>query len=297
MAESRESIESKVKKEIQKTGLPTEIRVTEALSNEGWTIFNEYPYLDIDENNVRTLDIVANKAFLKANEKQIKEFDFDCHLYIECKKTDQRFWVFYTQTSPLPFLWLSIDQLSYDVVAGTFNRVIEAYEKSNKELTVEGAGMSIFSRISVRLESLSYKIALSQQQVSINNSKIPSQQQVSINDRKRGNKGAKDEFYEALMQVLKTLSDRERNAKSGKDSKIRVNDVVIPIIIFDGLLFECFFENGELKVSKIDYTRYLSHGLPNQRLPALIDVMTADFFPTYLKKLNEELVNKNTQKS
>lgn len=282
MAESREPIESRVKKEIEKTGLPTEIMATQALNAEGWTIFNEYPYLDIDENKVRTLDIVANKAFLKANDNQEKEFDFDCHLYIECKKTDQRSWVFYTQTAPLPFLWLSIDQLSYNVVAGTFNKFIEAYEESNKELTVEGAGMSIFSRIPVRLESLSYKIALSQQQVFINNGT-------------RGSRGAKDDFYEALMQVLKALSDRERNAKSGKDSKIRVSDFVIPIIIFDGFLFECFFENGELKVSKIDYTRYLAHGLPNQRLPALIDVMTADYFPTYLKNLNEELVRKNTK--
>jgi hypothetical protein len=127
MAESREPIESRVKKEIEKTGLPTEIMATQALNAEGWTIFNEYPYLDIDENKVRTLDIVANKAFLKANDNQEKEFDFDCHLYIECKKTDQRSWVFYTQTAPLPFLWLSIDQLSYDVVAGTFNKFIEAY--------------------------------------------------------------------------------------------------------------------------------------------------------------------------
>lgn len=287
MVESRESIESRVKKEIEKTGLPTEIMATEALNAEDWTIFNEYPYLDMDENKVRTLDIVADKSLSKKNREM--ESDLACYLYIECKKTDRSSWVFYTQTTPVPFVLLSIDQLSYNVVEGTFNRVIEAYEESNKELTVEGAGMSIFSRIPVRLESLSYKIALSQQQVSINNSKIPSQQQVSINDRKRGSKGAKDEFYEALMQVLKTLFDRERNAKSGKESKIRVGDVVIPIIIFDGLLFECFFENGKLKVSKIDYTRYLSHGLPNQKLPALIDVMTAEYFPTYLKKLSEEL--------
>lgn len=275
MVESRESIESRVKKEIEKTGLPTEIMATEALNAEDWTIFNEYPYLDMDENKVRTLDIVADKSLSKKNREM--ESDLACYLYIECKKTDRSSWVFYTQTTPVPFVLLSIDQLSYNVVAGTFNRVIEAYEESNKELTVEGAGMSIFSRIPVRLESLSYKIALSQQQV-------------SINDRKRGSKGAKDEFYEALMQVLKTLSDRERNAKSGKESKIRVGDVVIPIIIFDGLLFECFFENGKLKVSKIDYTRYLSHGLPNQKLPALIDVMTAEYFPTYLKKLSEELI-------
>lgn len=274
MAESREPVESRVKKEIQKTGLPTEIRATEALNKEGWTIFNEYPYLDMDENKIRTLDIVANKVFLKVNAKKETEFDFGCHLYIECKKADKHSWVFFTQTAPLPFIWLSIDQLSYDVINGTFNRVIEACEESNKGLTVERTGMSVFSRIPVRLESLSYKIALSQQPVF----------------------GERNDFYEALMQVLKTLTDRERNAESGKDSKIRVEDVVIPIIIFDGLLFECFFENEELKISKIEYTRYLAHGLPNQRLPTLIDVMTAEYFPTYLKKLSEELIIKNTQK-
>jgi hypothetical protein len=277
MSETKEPLESDVKKEIEKTGLPTEIRATEALNNEGWMVFNEYPYLDIDENKIRTLDIVANKSFMRINNNQEKEFDFEYTLYIECKKASKHSWVFFTQASPLPFIWLSIDQLAYAVTKGTFNRTIEVLEESNKELTVEVTGMSVFSRIPVQLESLSYKIALSQQSVF-------------------NNKGARDDFYEALMQVLKTLSDKERNVESGKDSKIRVKDRIVPIIIFDGFLFECFFEKENLKISKIDYTRYLAHGLPNQRLPALIDVMTADYFPTYLKKLNEELVSKKEQK-
>jgi hypothetical protein len=271
MAESRESFESRVKKEIEKSGLPTEIRATYSLNNEGWTVFNEYPYLDKDENKIRALDIVANKAFVRTNSQG--KANFDCYSYLECKKADKHSWVFFTQTAPAPFIWLSIDQLSYNVCNEVFNSVIEYYEESNKGVPFDGAGMSIFSRIPVRHEFLNYKIALSQQPVF----------------------GERNDFYEALMQVLKTLSDREKNSESSKEPKIKVSDIVIPIIIFDGSLFECFYEGEALQVSKIDYTRYLSHGLPSQKLPTLIDVMTADYFPTYLKMLDRGLIDRKQQ--
>src|SRR5450759_4211564 len=102
MAESRESFESKVKKEIEKSGLPTEIKATNALNNEGWAVYNEYPYLDNDENKIRALDIVANRAFMRTNSQE-EQNDSDCSLYIECKKSDKHSWVFFTQTAPAPF--------------------------------------------------------------------------------------------------------------------------------------------------------------------------------------------------
>ncbi len=48
----KESIEAKVKKEVEKTGLPTEIKATEILKKNGWAVFNEYPYLDTNENKI-----------------------------------------------------------------------------------------------------------------------------------------------------------------------------------------------------------------------------------------------------
>ena len=46
-------------------------------------------------------------------------------------------------------------------------------------------------------------------------------------------------------------------------------------------MFGCYYESEELRTPKIEYTRHLAHGLPNQKVPALIDVVTLSFFPQY----------------
>ena len=96
-----------------------------------------------------------------------------------------------------------------------------------------------------------------------------------------------EEFYEGKMQVLKALrhKDEEDRTKTSETSAI-----VIPIIVFDGHIFECYYDDrGELSTPEIEYTRYLAHGLPNQRLPALIDVVTLNYFPEYLKLIENEI--------
>jgi hypothetical protein len=241
-------------------------------------VFNEYPYLDTDENKVRTLDIVANKAFLKNNNAKPNgetEIDFSCELYIECKKSEKHSWVFFTETSPAPFIKFALGRLVDDAIYGTFNAVARAYAESQKQVKVKDLEKrtSIFSRIPVRFETFRYKIALSQQPVFCS-------------------KGSKDDFYEAVMQVLKSLSHEEKEKARGESSEFLPKDIVIPVILFDGFLFECYYQKGQIRTPKINYTRYLAHGLPNQRLPALIDVMTSDYFPTYLRRIEKELTSK-----
>jgi hypothetical protein len=271
MAEKKESFESRVKKEIERTGLPTEIKATDILKKNGWNVFNEYPYLDTDENKVRTLDMVANKVFLKNNDGET-EIDFFCELYIECKKSEGHSWVFFTETSPAPFIKFALGRLADDAVYGTFNAVAKAYAELHKEVKVKDLEKrtSIFSRIPVRFETFRYKIALSQKPVFC----------------------GKDDFFEAVMQVLKSLSHEEREKARGESSEFLPKDIVIPVILFDGFLFECYYQKGQIRTPKINHTRYLAHGLPNQRLPALIDVVASDYFPTYLRRIEKELTFK-----
>ena len=96
-----------------------------------------------------------------------------------------------------------------------------------------------------------------------------------------------DDFYEALMQILKSLSHEEKQKADGKSSEFLPNDIVIPVILFDGFMFECYYQQGQIQISKIKYARYLAHGLPNQRFPALVDVMTLDYFPEYLRLIEK----------
>jgi hypothetical protein len=268
--------EEKVKKEIEKTGLPTEILATKALKDNGWNVFNEYPYLDREENKIRTLDINANKTFLtktlNSNKTQSK-IELLCELYIECKKSVKSSWVFFTEPMPESFIKFSIERLTYDVVYGIYNEALRAYLKSNENLEIEASEepITIFSKIPVRFEKIEYKIALSHQAVF-------------------GNKENKKEFYEAVMQLLKSLYHRDLEEANSTSPKTSIkNNIILPIILFNGNLFECYYDKGQLCTPQIQYTRYLAHGLPNQRLPALIDVMPLDYFPNYLKLIQEAL--------
>jgi hypothetical protein len=58
----KDSVE-KIKKDIIKSGLPTEIQVTNLLRQDNWIVVNQYPYVDQRSQEIRTLDIIAGKLF------------------------------------------------------------------------------------------------------------------------------------------------------------------------------------------------------------------------------------------
>jgi len=128
--------------------------------------------------------------------------------------------------------------------------------------------VTIFGKIPVRFETIKYKIVLSQQ---------------SIFKEKK-------DFHTGKMQILKALRHKDEEDKANPSEERPSPIKVIPIIVFDGHLFECYYDDdGELATPEIEYTRYLAHGLPNQRLPALIDVVTLSYFPEYLKLIENEI--------
>ena len=251
------SLEERVKKEVLKTGLPTEIMSTEMLRNAGWLVNNECPYLDKDENKIRTLDITATKTFFR-NKLKIKntlDKTLTCELYIECKKSTKQSWVFYTENFPKSYTDYMLQRLFHDLNSDLSNAIHKGTKKP----------INIFCQIPFTYENMSYKIAMSQQNIF----------------------NKKNEFYEGTMQVLKALRHKnEENKKKPQDSSIPTK--VIPIILFDGHIFECYYDQKELITPEIEYTRYLTQGLPNQRIPALIDVMTLDYFPKYLEEIENE---------
>ncbi len=77
----------KLEEDIKKSGLPTEIKVSNILRKDNWIVINQYPYLDQKNQKIRTLDIIAGKIFKNGKA---------CILFIECKKSKEHQWVFYT---------------------------------------------------------------------------------------------------------------------------------------------------------------------------------------------------------
>jgi hypothetical protein len=266
------SFEKRVKEAIEKTGLPTEIKATNYLKQNRWLVINEFPYIDVERNKLRTLDIKAELSVYKNSASTEKILE--CELYIECKKSEKP-WVFYVEDTPWSKLDLDIELLAEKVTTGMYNAVMDAYVqsgqiKNSKELKKP---VSIFSKIPNRFENIKSKIALSHQIAFV---------------RVEEGEDTKDEIYSAEMQILKALNHQDNRDKLSSLAQSE-RKIVIPIILLNGNMFGCYYENNELQTPKINYTRHLAHGLPNQQIPALIDVVTLDYFPQYLKLIESEL--------
>jgi hypothetical protein len=244
------NLEERVKKEIEKTGFTTEIKVSTILKHNGWQVYNEYPYLDTEENRIRLLDVKATKSKTSRKPEEILKTQPSCELYIECKKSIKHSWVFYTEIMPYPYWKITIDKLVGNLLKSM--TMIQS-DKQNAP--------DIFSKIPMKLEKLNYRIALSHKTVF----------------------ARKDDFYNAQMQILKTLHYEASLRKTLE------NISIIPLVIFDGNLFECkYTELKEFHIAKTNYTRYLSFGLPTQKMPALIDVVALDYLPEYVKLIEGE---------
>ena len=276
------SLESKIKKAIEATGLPTEIKVTNMLRKYGWSVYNEYPFLDMQQNKIRTLDVKARKFFKNSsylNAIKCNEDNLSCTLYIECKSSMKHSWVFHTQSMPESFIDVRISRLSYDAVYGLYDSIIKLYTKSdtlNNEMKEKVKTLleptSIFKKVPLLFNNLEFKIALSHQIVFDNFKK-----QIKNGDRVKNN------FYDAHMKILKTMKHEEFEYVNDEEISI-----VIPIILFNGFILECYYQDNDIKVHKINYTRYLSHGLPNQKIPILIDVVPFENLSYYLEQLDKE---------
>jgi len=76
-----------LKEDVIKSGLTTEIEVSNMLRQDNWIVINQYPYIDERVEKIRTLDVLATKA-LKGGKS--------CTLFVECKKATDHQWIFYT---------------------------------------------------------------------------------------------------------------------------------------------------------------------------------------------------------
>lgn len=268
--------EEQVKEAIEITGLPTELKASEILKKNKWSISHQFPYLDSDKNIIRTLDLKATKLFKKSNdlENDVANNHFNCLLFIECKKSIQRSWVFATEKMPNDYMDYRIKRLSQDLFYDTYNLTIKLFTKSD-EHTIP---INIFSKIPVIYQNIDYKIGLSHEIVFRN-----------IEKQKRDVERARRNFYVAQMQLLKAIAHQEHLIMMEDYKKMQDIDMIIPLIVFNGNMFECYYEKDDLIINKIDFIRYLTHGLPNQKMPILIDVTTENFFPEFLNLLEREI--------
>lgn len=83
---NNENLKKKILDEIEKAGLPLEIKTSNILELDDWQVINQEGYLDSDKQIWRTNDIRANKANPIVDRKNSRYNYFNLSLIIECKK-------------------------------------------------------------------------------------------------------------------------------------------------------------------------------------------------------------------
>lgn len=92
--QNRDELESRILREIRQTGFPLELRVSQLFSNRGCYVANNLYFLDKDEEKGREFDLRVLKNY--EFEKEGTGYRVRHCLLIECKKSEDKPWVFFS---------------------------------------------------------------------------------------------------------------------------------------------------------------------------------------------------------
>jgi hypothetical protein len=256
-------------KDIQKSGLPLEIKMSSILGADGWAVHNQEGYLDADENKWRTIDIMAHKSIEIPNSSAYSKLHFS--LIIECKKSDKP-WVFYVREKE---------------GARTFAPLMACgLVKQEGKPWLHPLHMEKWVDFLHYYSPYSKTIAV-----------IPYQ---PFKDRKQS------DIFEATNQLIKALHyemERTRDFFAHEEAReslamfpkkqqqfVKTLCLFYPIIVFDGKLYELTYDAEKPKLSPSKYIQYLiSYRSPRISDLFVMDVINPDFAEKYLKLINNEV--------
>jgi len=89
-----EDLINKLKKEIEKTGFPTELEIGKIFRIKGWDVEHNTYFIDKDENKGREIDLVSNLVFQDESNDHYTEFTFK--FIVQIKKEQEKIWVIFT---------------------------------------------------------------------------------------------------------------------------------------------------------------------------------------------------------
>ncbi len=118
-----DDLQTKILKEVTKTGYPVELRVGSLLSSYGWGVDHNKYYLDMDEHKGREIDI---SAFISLT---IEELCIALHLVCEVKHSNKPWVVFSTEMRDLILEVLIWSDLNY-------GKGIERRDLTDEELEI-----------------------------------------------------------------------------------------------------------------------------------------------------------------
>lgn len=237
----------RVKEDLKKSGFPTEIWVSSILLKHGWDVQNQVYYLDAEENKGRTVDVVAHKAFFETMGKHDR---LNFSLVIECKKSEKP-WVFYSS--------------SREPLVAFIHSIAAIKEVSHPDTS----------------KSTAYRKW-------IGDFHYTKCKNIAVNSNEPFTKGQGNSITTAIHQVTKATTFLfEEVKKSVNLITMLPVSVYIPLIIFDGNLYECQPKADDLEVVKRSSFLY---SIVSQNV-FLIDILELSFLDEYLDMLDSEVLS------
>ncbi len=255
----------KIKNDIQKSGHPVSLKVSFMLNKKGWYVKNAPTYFDSDIKKIKEIDLVAEKGYPLVK-------DSKSMLIIECKKSKDNPWVFFRQEKLNDNVFsLNIDMM--DITEGA------VYDWASKHIFKKHY---YYKRPCWSYYFLAFTTPESKKSKQI---------------------------FEAIEKVLSALIFYWEQRES-LHSKYKLEKKIItffhPVIVVDGKLFDVLVKENEMNINETKWISLLVEReikeplsvrlLRNQQYrkivlskPYLIDIVTLDYFETFLENFEKRI--------
>ncbi len=262
----KKTIENHIKNHILSSGYPLEIQISNIVDrNGGFTINNTVYFFDEELHTGRSIDM----ALMSMNtfKPELYPLFLRVDIPIECKKSESHAWVFYERRK------LDTNSIYMDGQIGS----------TNQELTSEVPCFKHIIADKFKLHYSAFKtIAIAYDEVKIQG------------------KSDKRQIFEAINQLIKYICYEIHNTitRVSDIGRQKENELAImlmmPVIIFDGLLYKASFDSGQLEIKEaIHILLHTQFRCPycNKVENYAIDIIHSSFFPEFLKLLNANAIN------
>lgn len=259
-----------LKEQIAKSGYPLEVAIHSELEPI-WIVKHDAYFLDDEENKSRLLDIHAfANPFIEPRKRLLKDgiepFVPVFNLAIECKKSEDYAWVFFTlPTGETRFL-----------ADGQYLDDFQPLSLSNLFFLLDPLlHYSDFSRFASPFSEV--KLG------------------------KPSGKRSRNEIYEGVNQLVKFVSYQIAvQFETWKGDRIAVNNLreslrmffFFPILVFDGRLYEAVVEKGDIELRDSDHVVLERHHKPSYSATPLtykIDIAKREFFPDLVRIIERDI--------
>lgn len=294
MGNGKKDLKDFLSDEIQKSGFPLEIEVSSILEDQKWVVLNNQPFRDPDEEELRSVDILAFHGPTVYERPETLPFGFSPRLVIECKKSSSYAWVFFTR--PQDAKVFPMDGQVYDFPKAFSTK---AYEERNSLSQIGIFSYEYyFNHFSDQLKGTKriHYTDFDRTAIAYNEYKIDEVRADS--PKKRETTAGRNEIFEAVNQLVKFQDfDVEESVTSpgrirGATSPLFPVELSFLAVVFDGRLFEAVVSRGKPLVEERKHL--LLHYIYRPRksfnnLNFWIDVVKKEFFPDYLTKISQDI--------